>query len=586
MVKKQPAKRERLVMARSPSGFESRPLDAETRYPMLAAALEAFRRQGVADSAIDFVFIGDDARTFRVRLECGSVTNVQASLEALEAPVPLGFTVRELDVVSLMCVGCSYAAIAESLRLSLRTVTTHAEHIFTKLATNNRTEAVVLALQHGAVRLPLPAATPSASLLGRIDDEMRRLEPADWRRPVGSIPGRTRAPGSSLGAIRIGHIHATNDSEGQEMLFGAQLAVEEINAGGGVSGRPLELVAVGADVSSMESIKAGTEAVMRENIDALSFGYADPRESLPELLGFWREAGIPVLHSLTSQLVCKIIATGSGYGNIFQVCPSDDSYGDEFLRFVKRVTQSGLVDERRRDIVMLTDDPQMADYHRGWAERALRIGYDLTLISATAEAEAVEAARVITAASPALVFLACFRSSTLRSFLREFMLRPAPSLLYGLWAPGTSDFRNDLEEFEGLVWSTATGRYADALGKRFEQGFQSRFGRPVYGTSASIQYDSIGILAHAWQRSGRPGSYRATTEELRRLIHRGVNGSYFFGAEYQRPLAYGIESRDASLSQAHLVYQIQDGVNRIISPAPYASSRYRPQPWLRVPIAA
>jgi branched-chain amino acid transport system substrate-binding protein len=293
-----------------------------------------------------------------------------------------------------------------------------------------------------------------------------------------------------------------------------------------------------------------------------------------------------VLHSLTSQLVCRIIATGSGYGNIFQVCPSDDSYGDEFLRFVKRVSRSGLVDEHRRDVVMLTDDPQMADYHRGWAERALRIGYDLTLLQATNETEAAQAARVITAASPALVFIACFRSSTLRSFLREFMRRPSPSLLYGLWAPGTSDFRNDLGEFEGLVWSTATGRYADALGKRFEQGFQNRFGRPVFGTSASIQYDSIGILAHAWQRSGRPDSYRATNEELRRLIHRGVNGSYFFGAEYQRPLAYGIESRDASLSQAHLVYQIQDGVNRIISPAPYASSRYRPQPWLRLPVPA
>lgn len=48
----------------------------------------------------------------------------------------------------------------------------------------------------------------------------------------------------------------------------------------------------------------------------------------------------------------------------------------------------------------------------------------------------------------------------------------------------------------------------------------------------------------------------------------------------------GIESHDASLSQAHLLYQIQDGVNRIISPAPYALSRYRPQPWLRPALAA
>ena len=69
-------------------------------------------------------------------------------------------------------------------------------------------------------------------------------------------------------------------------------------------------------------------------------------------------------------------------------------------------------------------------------------------------------------------------------------------------------------------------------------------------------------------------------DELRALVHRGVNGSYFFGSDLQRSLAYGLESRDASLSQAHLTYQVQDGMNRIIGPRPYAETRYLPQPWL------
>lgn len=570
---------ERIVMSRSAEGFESRPRNADQDHSTLAAALEAFRRLTTPVGRLDFVYSATPSLTYRVTVERSDAESSFAWLTAEESVIPLGLSPRELDVMTLMCLGLSYVEIASSTHVTQRTVTTHVEHIFAKLGVTTRTDGVVKALEAGAVRLPLPAEAPNhGSLLARIDSEMRTIKQGAWRRTLrAAMPPPSRR---SNRAVQIGCLYPLDQLEGQDMLLGARLAMDEINAAGGVRDRPVELTALGVDVSSLESIRDGTATMIDSNIDALVFGYADTRDSVPVLLSDWSEAGMPVLHSLTSRQADEIVASGHGrYHNVFQVCPSDNFYGDEFLRFVRKAEGASSRASTQGRILMVTDDPQMVGYFPAWSKQARRLSYSLDLIKAADVVSAQQAALQACDEAPAAVFLACFRPTTLRSFLRAFLVRPSASLLYALWSPGTSDFRDDLKDFEGLVWSTSTGRYDDALGKQFEHRFQSRFSRGAFGTSASIQYDSVSLLAHAWRRSGHSASYGTTTKELRSLVHRGVNGSYFFGTDSQRSLAYGSESRDASLSQAHLIYQIQNGVNRIISPSPYAVSRFRPQPW-------
>ncbi|WP_432990743.1 response regulator [Dactylosporangium sp. CA-233914] len=54
-----------------------------------------------------------------------------------------GLTLREQDVIELLCAGHSNAAIARRLMLTEKTVKNHLNHIFIKLQTTNRTEAVL-----------------------------------------------------------------------------------------------------------------------------------------------------------------------------------------------------------------------------------------------------------------------------------------------------------------------------------------------------------------------------------------------------------------------------------------------------------
>jgi DNA-binding NarL/FixJ family response regulator len=60
-------------------------------------------------------------------------------------------TARELDVLKLIVDGCSNAAIAEQLYISVGTVKTHVRNILNKLCVSDRTQIAVHALRSGLV---------------------------------------------------------------------------------------------------------------------------------------------------------------------------------------------------------------------------------------------------------------------------------------------------------------------------------------------------------------------------------------------------------------------------------------------------
>ncbi len=65
-------------------------------------------------------------------------------------------TDRERDVLNMMSCGSSTAALAEALSISEGTVKFHINHIFQKLGVNDRTQAIIVALRRGLIRLDEP----------------------------------------------------------------------------------------------------------------------------------------------------------------------------------------------------------------------------------------------------------------------------------------------------------------------------------------------------------------------------------------------------------------------------------------------
>jgi DNA-binding NarL/FixJ family response regulator len=65
------------------------------------------------------------------------------------AELPGGLTQREATVLVSLARGRSNAEIANELSISRKTVSSHLEHIYTKLGISTRTEAALFAMQHG-----------------------------------------------------------------------------------------------------------------------------------------------------------------------------------------------------------------------------------------------------------------------------------------------------------------------------------------------------------------------------------------------------------------------------------------------------
>lgn len=76
-----------------------------------------------------------------IALARGDIASSQHQVESL--------TDREQDVLTLLAQGMTNKDIAQSLFLSVRTIEAHLRNIYGKLEVNNRTEAVLWAVQHG-----------------------------------------------------------------------------------------------------------------------------------------------------------------------------------------------------------------------------------------------------------------------------------------------------------------------------------------------------------------------------------------------------------------------------------------------------
>lgn len=487
--------------------------------------------------------------------------------------LPFGLTNREFDVATLVAFGMSSNSIAEQLDMSPRTVTTHVDRVMRKMGVTSRTAAAAVAVDQGLIRLPFPSGDNDVLSLLRIGRSIRdRATPAD------------AAPPLVLHPLVIGAavpLHGLASADGIEMVRATQLAIEELNERGGIDGRRVELKVANIDLFDGSQVQRAFDELTESGVDVLTSGYLARQDIAHEAAA---ESGIPYLHAATLDAVTRRVEQEpERYGRIFQVCASDLNYAP---RFVEMLTQ--LRDRKQwrpssnRLVVVeggwdqtnlgLESAFMLAEQH-GWVLDIIRTGLEPDAWSRTADA--------IRRDEPAGALLGNYLVEDTTRFLESFLREPSQTLLYSLYAPSVPEFRAGLgPKANGLLWSTVTGTYSDPHARAFVSRYRERYGQNPGRSHAGIAYDRVGLIARAWSSVSDPRNADAVSGELRQLIHRGVNGVYYFGDPTQAALSYPSETVDPSLAQAHLVFQIQQGRQRIIDPHPYADAEFELPWWL------
>lgn len=369
--------------------------------------------------------------------------------------------------------------------------------------------------------------------------------------------------------------------DGQEMTRGQELAIEDINANGGVFGRELELVISDVeDPFSAERMVNTARRLSNEGVAAVFSGYTTTTSAEFDV---YAEYGAPMFHLNTFQPNADYVADNQ-IDNIYHSCPTEVWYGPGFIQFMQRLIDGGLWTPSAESAAVITsNDPYSISIAQTVEDDLRALGWDIP-VSEEITAPLTEWGPVLAQIRqnpPGLIFHSDYIPGDLASFQQQFRADPTPSLMYQQYGPSIPEY---LElagaDADGVIWSTVIGTLPDEIGTAFKDAYREKYGAEAGLSQAGGQYDLVHLWALAAGMAGDPFDFEAVNANIKRLAYRGVSGTYRFKAGELTAIPYPDEVSDPSLGMPHLTFQIQDQEQVLIDPFPYEQGEFQLPSWL------
>ncbi|KAF0172376.1 MAG: twin-arginine translocation pathway signal [Rhodobacteraceae bacterium] len=368
-----------------------------------------------------------------------------------------------------------------------------------------------------------------------------------------------------------------------DWLNGVTMAVEEINAAGGVNGRMLETRVVDIDLLTPEGTVAAFQSLTEQGVHALAHSFAIIPQPAMDVAAV---TGTPYLHGNTSQASLDLFKSDpQKYRNIFQVDVAETWYGAGLVRYISDAKAAGWAPKNNRvhivqeqigytQVISTATQDAIAASNGEWAVGAITdIQFPVQDWSPIIQALKEQDAGVI--------MIDHWVAAELASFANAYVLDPVPgALVYLQYGPSQPEFLDlAAENAEGFIWGSVIGTYADEKGAAFRAAYQAKYPGTMGMVYTGSGYDSVHILAQVWAIVD-PGDFDAVGAAIKAIKYRGVCGTYTFANDSNSGTSYPNQTDDPEAGQAHLIFQVQDGAHKIIAPAAFAEAAFRPAPWM------
>ncbi len=382
-------------------------------------------------------------------------------------------------------------------------------------------------------------------------------------------------------------------ADGIEFKRGLDLAAEEINAAGGILGRPVEIhvedtAEMGADIVT----QAMQRLIDRRGTGAIINGYNVGTNMVEMDVAADNDVVFVHYNTLISHNE-KFKTDPARYYGCFQGDPPEFYYGPGFLLFLKSLIDSGQWTPPNRKIAII---PSANEYSiviaNAIRDRLAEFGFELSLYETVPfpTNQWGPTLAKLREDPPAAVAVTHFLPQDLAQFMVQFLAAPTDSLVYMQYGPSLPAFREiGGEAVNGVLYSTVIGCLPDAFSAGFRASYRDKFGPTAAYLTGSQTYDGLWHYALSAAIAGGPAvAYeREPTEKvsaaMKRLIYRGVNGVYRVDPEGQSGYCYPTQIADPSLGMAHQFIQHQDFREdpRLIAPALYATHAFQMPPWFK-----
>lgn len=334
---------------------------------------------------------------------------------------------------------------------------------------------------------------------------------------------RASRAAAAKGDILIGAGGPWSSAMGKTMWEGMELAIEEINARGGIGGRTLKVIK-GDDQSSVDVGRMVAQSFV-DNPDMVAvIGHLDSFVSLPNSIMYEYHGMLMLSPRSTAPRLTK-----QGFQRVFRTVSNDDLYGAVLARFAaghnlkkimiyqaKNEYGTGLANAFEKECEALEIEvPDRIAYDSGSDAATFR--RDLQYWMANFSFDGIFAAGSI---------------PQLPSFIAE-----ARGL--GIRVPIMAGEGLDTPEFVNLAGKAAEGTFIASEfmpedprteTRKFVSAFHRKFGR-VPDTNAAKGYDTVHVLAAAIEEAGSTIPDRIAEALRKKVDWIGAAGSYRFDAD-------------------------------------------------------
>lgn len=371
----------------------------------------------------------------------------------------------------------------------------------------------------------------------------------------------------------------------QDWTNGAMMAIEELNAKGGVLGRPLEAKIIDLDMLSPEGNVAGFQSLIEGGAHAIASAFTIIPQPAMDTAA---PSGIPYVHGNTSTVNVDLFkADPQKYRNVFQLDVAEKWYGTGFVRFMSDLKASGQWEPKNNKVHIVQGQISYTQLISQATQEAVAKTNGEWEIAAVTDIQFpvqdwAPVIRALQDTDAGAIMIDHWVAAELAAFAQQYAYDPVPgALVYLQYGPSQPEFL-DLAAGagEGMVWGTVYGVYADEAGAAFREKYRAKYPGTMGMVYTGGGYDAVNILASAWESVGDPSNFDAVGDYIRNIEYRGINGFYKIDPDTNSGVSYPNMVSDPESGQAHLFFQVQDDEHRIIAPSPYAETSFRLAPWM------
>ena len=410
---------------------------------------------------------------------------------------------------------------------------------------------------------------------------------------IGGVAGSALAPKSSTGtasgsrgSVKVVGIFPTGGSiasDGKEMANGVKMAVDEINARGGLIGYHLDYVQIDdKDSSTTDITPAFSRATSVEKADVIFSGYH--LASGPEF-DIVANAGA-LYYNVNTQVawVQRYKGNPSKYWGIFQCDPTEAWYGQGFAYWVDGALNQGLLNTKTKTCSIISGKSAYGTViATGFRTQIEQLGWKIRSDDGVTEGSVSDWGPVLSKvkqAAPSVLFTSDFSPADDAAMAKAWAASPTKTLVYQQYGPSVPEYLTLAgPAANGIVWATVLGLLPDKVGNDFRARYQTKFGAQPGWANAGGCYDEVMVWAAAVAVAGDPKNYKAVAKATESVIWRGTTGSISFEDHTGRQ--FPAQTADASIGQPHIIVQIQDGVQKVVSPSPFTSGTFVLPSWMR-----